>query len=101
MSVCPSCGKPNCGNWSACARRKVAADEKAERIASAWAVVVKTEVCVRQVIFDSGHTVEEVHRLPPDRLGSFRKAVAAEMIAEVQKREQLQAFGRMFFGSWR
>jgi hypothetical protein len=98
MSNCPSCGKPNCGNWSACARRRVAADEKADKIAAAWSAVVKTEVCVRQVIADSGHTVEEVNALPPDKLGNFRKAVAAEMIAEVQKRDRLKAFGLMFFG---
>jgi hypothetical protein len=24
MSACPTCGKPNCGNWAACSRRKQA-----------------------------------------------------------------------------
>jgi hypothetical protein len=98
MKICPSCGKPNCGNWAACARRKQVADEKAEKVAAGWDAVVLVERLVRWEIDAAGCTLADFHRLPADKIGEFRRLVAANFVDEVDERVRLRAFGSMFFG---
>jgi K+-sensing histidine kinase KdpD len=99
MKSCPSCGKPTCGNWAACARRKQAADEKAEKVAAGWDAVVLVERLVRREIDAAGCTLAEFHKLPPDKIGEFRRLVAANFVDEVEERARLRKLGSLFFGT--